>query len=185
MYRGYWKNKNITINDVNGVDYASAAYYGDMVFLYFESESDTISPNDIVNSGLKSFPDGRIWENMSEIFHYSTPLSKEHWKRKGNKTPYWSFNLIKPECVSKYIYFHFQYQEEYPGDGDRYGIIFNIENIIIMYTELPSTPETEKLTGMLTSKNSPLDDDWGALMNTLFKPHENGKTNWIRMEVSK
>lgn len=182
MYRGYWETKNITIKEADGVENVSAAFFGDMIFMYFETEREDISPEAVLSDGLKSFPDGRKWENMSEIFHYSKPLSREHWERKEKKTPLWRFNALKPEGISKYIYYHFQYQEEYPGDGDKYGIIFNIENIIVMYLEAPEAAETEKIPGMLNTKNSPRHEAWQQIMGGLFKPDENGTVGWKVME---
>ena len=185
MYRGYWETKDISPKKVDGVDFLTTAFYGDMIFMYFETENNSITPESILTDGLKSFPDGRKWETMSEIFHYSKPLSREHWERKGEKTHNWRFNVLKQEEISKYIYYHFQYQEEFPGDGDRYGIIFNIENIIIMYTESPTTVETEKIPGMLNTKNSPRHNAWGNLMNSLFKPYDDGTLGWKEMEELK
>lgn len=182
MFRGFYKNKNQKINNENLL-YSSISYYKDMVFLYIETEIENIDPDTLVNDGMKAYPNGKYWENMNEIFHYSKPLSKEHWERKQPKTSVWRVNYLKREEIAKYIFYHFQYQEEYPADKgcDKYGIIFNIDNMIIMYLETPCEYEEEKIEGMLATKNTPK-NEWQKVMDTLFKPWEDGALCWKPMD---
>lgn len=177
MYRGYSKEKNISIKKVNGIQAVSAAYIGNTVFLYFESDTKDAYPN-FASGDLISFPDGRKWERMNDIFHYSSPQSKAHWQRKYEKTPTFLINRLDSEKISEYIYYHFQYQEEFPGDGDRYGIIFNIEDIIVMYLEYPTEKDTETFPGKLKTKNTPRHEKWGELTNSMFVPLLSEDAEW-------
>jgi hypothetical protein len=182
MYRGYSTDKNLCVNDDVRAENISAARFGDMVFLYYESQCNE-SPENILKCKMKKFPDGRSWERMNDIFHYSKPLSVSHWQRKVKKTPVFTINFLKNERVSEYIFYHFQYQEEYPGDCDKYGMIFNIENLIIMYTEEPEEAETENIHGMLSTKNTPYEyEKWKPLTDGMFKTWEDGFVGWKRIE---
>lgn len=87
-----------------------------------------------------------------------------------------------PDMAASYIYYHYQYQEEMPGDGDKYGIIFISGNRLVMYLESPTEPETEKYQGCLTTHITP-HDQWGKVMDPHFLPWENGKKEWRPMEL--
>ena len=182
MYRGYSKTKNISIEKVDGIQAVSAAYIGDIVFLYFEADKKDIYPS-FVHGDLISFPDGRKWERMNDIFHYSSPQSVAHWQRNFKKSPVFLINRLDSERISEYIYYHFQYQEEFPGDGDRYGIIFSIEDIIVMYLEHPTEKDTKIIPGMLKTKNTPRHKKWEELTNSMFIPLLTKEAKWNKMEI--
>ena len=91
-------------------------------------------------------------------------------------------NYVLPDKVASYIYYHYQYQEEIPGDGDKYGAIFISGNMLMMYLEYPSEPETEKYAGGLNTHNTPY-EQWGEIMNAHFQPWENGKKEWREIKL--
>ena len=183
MYSGFHNFSEIEVNDNNSITNLSYAIYEDRIFMYFESEleSGEIKPEDIISKNIKPFPNGELWQSMSDIFHYSRPLGHEHWKRKiASKKPFYRIVYLKPEMIASYIYYHFQYQEEKPGDGDKYGIIFITGNLLIMYTELPCEKETLKYDGLLSTNNTP--ENWGELMSKHFQPWDDFKGEWREME---
>ena len=183
MYVGFHTSGDIRVKENENISELSYAIYEDRIFLYFESELiDTeINPEDIISENLIPFPNGDLWQRMSDIFHYSRPLGHEHWKRKLlNKKPRFRINYLKSEMISSYIYYHFQYQEEKTGDGDKYGMIFIMGDLIVMYTEEPIEAETLKYDGLLSSSNTPA--NWGELMEKHFKPWPDFKGNWREME---
>lgn len=182
MFRGYLDGSKLSINEINGVYNVSCSEFLGMVFMYFESDFSDVNPHDIVNTGLKEFPDGRKWEKMNDIFHYSKPLSKEHWQRKEKFEPNWRINYLKPDKVSEYIFYHWQLQEERPGTEYRYGIIFNIENIIVFYLEKPFVMETEKIPGALNTNNTPM-EQWGELTDSMFDTTEKTGGKWIKIDT--
>lgn len=86
---------------------------------------------------------------------------------KCEKTPCFQANRLKKEKFASYIYYHYQYQEEYPEDGDRYGVIYLFGDQLIFYLENPTERETETYQGLLDTKNSPI-DTWQDVMNAHF-----------------
>lgn len=158
--------------DFSAYDLISGKYQ-DMVFLYLEGDKN---PNEIISRGLKQFPDKSIWFPMTEVFHYSKPFSAEHWRRKiANKTPELRVAFLKPECVSEYIFYHYQLQEEKPCLYDKYGMIFSYGNMLIMYLENPCELEDKKYVGKLHTKNSP--PNFNKFIDDLFIPFDNNE-NW-------
>lgn len=163
LFKGYPNNKNITLKETDIADNISIFTYENMAFMYLESKNEQVDPTLVVNADMKMYPDGTYWENMSEIFHYSMPQSDESWKRTQQKTPQLRINYVRHGMIASYIYYHFQYQEEYPCDGDKYGMIFHSGDMLLLYTESPCE-YAEPYKGLLDTKNSPLDDDWAELM---------------------
>ncbi len=150
------------------------ARYEQYVFLYLEGSQ---KPEEIISEGLIPFPGGRLWVPMADIFHYSRPLSEEHWKRgMENKITEFRVAYLKPECISEYIYYHYLLQEEQPGLCDKYGMIFLHENMLVMYLEYPREPETEKYRGKLDSHNTP--ENMSELVNQCFQIHEDIGVPW-------
>lgn len=142
------------------------------LFLYCESEQD-IEPYDLLddlNDFLEKCPgleQKRYWIPMMDIFHYNEPQNIEHWRRK--RKPEKSIGRIlklKPEKISSYIYHHYQYQEEKPGDGDKYGIIGIHENLLFFYTEHPTYQEEPLHKGELDTLNTPA--NWCEVMEEHF-----------------
>jgi len=76
-------------------------------------------------------------------------------------------NQLKSQMVSRYIFYHYQYQEEMPGDGDRYGIIFLHGQDLIFYLEEPTEEETESLIGELNTTHTPI-SQWQEIMREHF-----------------
>ncbi|OKP90727.1 hypothetical protein [Paenibacillus sp. P32E] len=146
---------------------------GNELFLYYECGGERHEPERLFADGeelLKVWPGGqqpRWWVPMMDIFHYQQPVSGQHWKRtQQESTPFGRVALLKPEQVSSYIYYHYQYQEERPGDGDKYGIIGLHENLLFFYAELPSTVEPAPYAGKLATNLRP--DQWGEVMDPHF-----------------
>ena len=167
MFVAYSKDVHRVKLVPNDKVYAALSCNHDELYLYVESNEETVDPNQLVEGELIIYPDGKKWERAIEIFHYSWPVSEAQWCRKGKKTPYVRRNLVKPEKTASYIFYHYQYQEEVPGDGDRYGSIYLFGQELIFYAEKPTEKETQVLEGALNTKKSPL-DRWGTLMAEHF-----------------
>ena len=167
MYAAYTKDPESIRLLPNIPHYGALAFDRERVFLYMESNEKEADPQALVTGDLLQRPDGKYWERAVEIFHYSVPMDPEQWKRKCEKTPFFQVNRLKPEKISSYIYYHYQYQEEYPGDGDRYGSIYLLGDQLVFYLETPTEPETVKTTGLLSTKHSPI-STWQALMTEHF-----------------
>jgi len=177
MFQGFYKSEEIKVINYDLVETLSAAIFEDKIFLYYETKQDNIKPEDVVSADLIAFPNGEKWFRMMEIFHYSRPLSDEHWKRKiTDKKPLLRVNRLKEDMVSSYIFYHYQYQEEKPCDGDKYGSIYISGNTILMYTENPTELDSENYKGRLNTSNTP--KDWQGLMNEHFKPWQDYEGNW-------
>ncbi len=121
---------------------------------------------DSVLSAWPGEPRRRLFVPMADIFHYQRPAGGEHWRRTRQTESYGRIARLKPEKVSSYVFYHYQYQEEKPGDGDKYGLIGLHENLLFFYAERPSTVEPAPYEGMLTTRNTP--EDWGAVMQPHF-----------------
>ena len=67
MFLGYSDDKNFVSNNSEGIERLSVHAYGDKVIMYFESENESINPDDVVSGNLKPFPDGSHWMRMGEI----------------------------------------------------------------------------------------------------------------------
>jgi len=177
MFQGFCVSEDIRVKENNEVTNLSLSVFNNKILMYFESENSNINPEDIVNENMIPYPDGKLWEQMMDIFHYSKPLSNEHWKRKiENKKPIFQVIYLKPEMVSSYIFYHYQYQEERPGEYDKYGAIFIYGNLLVMYLETPEEKETEHYASKLSTKNTPT--NWGKLMAEHFAPWEDFEGEW-------
>ena len=155
---------------------ASVFSHGDEWFLYYEcSGEETADPDSLFAEAgelLAVWPGAggeRMghWAPMTDIFPYRRPVSAEHWARKyPDRKPYGRIAVLKPEEVASYVYYHYQYQEERPGDGDKYGIIGLHENLLFFYSELPATVEKAPYEGKLKTNLRP--DNWQAAMDPHF-----------------
>ena len=147
----------------------SAHRLGDFLFIYYETIDEVIPPDQLfgsLESELLPWP-GMEYERyfipMIEIFHYNKPLNNEHWERKQKEfAPYVRIAYIKPDMMASYIYYHFQFQEEKPGGGDKYGIIGMHENLLCFYMEKPFTIEEPSYKGALKTHNTP--ENWKGAM---------------------
>jgi hypothetical protein len=144
---------------------------GNQLFLYYEGLTKQVDPHTlfICEAALEAWPGGdtpRRWVPMMDIFHYQKPVSEVQWLRMNAAAkPYARIARLEPEQVSSYIFYHYQYQEERPGDGDKYGLIALHENLMFFYSEAPATVEPPPYKGKLSTSNTP--PDWMAAM----KPH--------------
>lgn len=164
---------------------------GPELFLYYECSGQRMAPEQLFPGAgeiLKSWPGGehpRWWVPMMDIFHYQQPVSAQHWKRnQGAGIPYGRLAALKPEQVSSYIYYHYQYQEERPGDGDKYGIIGLHENLLFFYSELPATVESAPYAGKLTTNLRP--EHWGEVMEPHFnkwKDMPQDQATWKKLKL--
>ena len=166
------KNNEVTINK-DPILTLSLFRDEDTIFLYYECIDKEMSPAEIlgdISSYVNTWPspDGeRLWVPMNDIFHYNKPLSLDHWKRKNEvKKPIGKIAKLKPEMISSYIFHHYQYQEEKPSDGDKYGIINIHENLMFFYLEEPCFKEEAQYEGKLNTRNSP--KNWREVMEPHF-----------------
>ncbi len=162
----------------------------DQLFLYYECPRTKLPASEVaapLNDLLEDWPGAaapRCWVPMMDIFHYSRPLSIEHWRR-GAAPQECTGRIIylRPEMVSSYIFYHFQLQEEKPGAlGSKYGLISQHENLLFFYMEKPDVAESESYTGHLKTQNTP--PNWGEVMDPHFQPwpDEEGERLWRPIE---
>jgi len=158
-----------------GARHLSLFHFGTQLFLYYESPAQSIDPHELFThceDALVTWPgtnEPRIWVPMMDIFHYQKPISEKHWLRKNaSARPYARIAYLKPDKVASYVFYHYQYQEEQPGDGDKYGMISLHENLIFFYSEDPATVEPPPYSGHLSTSNTP--PDWSGTMEPHFIP---------------
>lgn len=178
MFKGYYNDKEFSQLENSKVKHTSLFSYDDMVFLYFESLEKYVDPETVVKCNLKKYPNGEAWERMTEVFHYCKALSEEQWERKiENKKPWVRVNTLQYDKIASYIFYHHQYQEEHPCDGDKYGIIFLSGNFMVFYSELPEELEEPRQQVNILPNYIP---DWGALMTEHFSDEPTGRT-WVEI----
>ena len=153
------------------------------LYVYIESCYEEILP-DVLFSGIEvylcAWPDGenKYFYQQTEIFHFNQPDSNEHWKRK--QKPDCCAGLIAkidPEHTASYIFYHYQRQEEQPGNGEKYGRIFITGDTTFYYRELPEVEEEPFYKGKLNTKNTPPSDKWQDLMGEHFVFWDDSYTN--------
>lgn len=170
--------------------------WGDQFLTYWEGIERTIAPDALFGplpALLMAWPGGiqpggaplRRFVPMMDIYHSMAPESVEHWRRKQPPERI-SGRLarLKPEQVSSYIFYHYQYQEEQPGSWDKYGLINLHEDLMFFYQEMPSIVETPRRTGKLTTTNTP--DHWQDVMFPHFALWDDapaGQTIWRDIEL--
>lgn len=167
MFRGYPNTFDIKLKNNPDVNNVSVFRYENSVLVYAESKFQNIKGEDFIEADMKMYPDGSMWENMADIFHYSAPQSDESWERKQPKEPLLRVNKLHHEKISGYIYYHYQYQEEMPCDGDKYGIIFISGDFVFMYLESPEE-YAEKYKGSLDTNACPVRVNWDEIMHKHF-----------------
>ena len=164
---------------------ASVSYFRGMAFLYFETEEENLSPACVLEGEIKPLPDGTRFVPMQDVFHYSKPRTKEGWKRSlPDKAPWVRINRLRPNMLARYLYFHYQYQEERPGGGpDKYGVIFLYGDYIVHYLEWPFEAEKDPPKGALTTNATPADDVdiWDSIMSEFFVPWDDTEFEWHAM----
>lgn len=148
----------------------------DTLFCYAESIHELLSPEILFDDALKCLipmPDlgGQFFRPMTEIFHFHVPQSEEHWRRK--QKPDFCFGMIAkiiPSMTARYIYYHYQFQEEQPGKGDKYSRIFLSDDTAFFYGEIPEVVEPVSYQGALSTHNTPPEADWQRIMDEHFIP---------------
>jgi L-rhamnose mutarotase len=164
---------------------------GSDVFLYYECKDSKINPQELFDQSaymLQAWPgsdEPRYWVPMQDIFHYDKPITDEYWERKAPAEKS-SARIVrlKPEMVSSYIYYHYQYQEEKPCDGDKAGIIGINENLLFFYQELPEVKEIPSYKGLFSTSNTPT--NWMEVMTPHFIFWENapeGQEIWKHTDL--
>ncbi len=162
----------------------------DQLFFYCEClrtklpASELAAPLDDLLHDWPGTGNPRRWVPMMDIFHYSRPLSVDHWRRsEAPQERTGRLIYLRPEMVSSYIFYHFQLQEEKPGAlGSKYGLISQHENLLFFYMEKPDVAESESYAGHLKTQNTP--PNWGDVMDPHFQPwsDEDGERLWRPIE---
>jgi hypothetical protein len=171
-----------------GIDELSVFQFGRVICTYTESEQDidVFDWNGSLADVLESWPslNGlRYSVRMTDIFHDGVPTDPQSWR--GSRqidSRIGSIARVKPEMAASYIYYHYQLQEEYPGEFNKTYIIGYHDHFLFSYVELPAALSERKRTGKLDSKVSPK-SDWQQVMNPHFVMWENSEpwTNMIHL----
>lgn len=142
------------------------------LFLYYECTRRVLRPEELypnLAQCLELWPgedEKRCWVPMMDIYHCAEPASVEFWKRSEPRIrPIGRVAWLKPEMVSSYIFYHFLYQEEKPGDWAKYPLIGLYENFLFFYTEGPDVRIEVPYKGKLQTSLTP--PNWMEVM----KPH--------------
>ncbi len=152
--------------------------FGSLYFLYYETTEEGLSPAEVLSGNMIPFPDGSLFFRMPDVFHYSAPRDEAHWARRAvGKKPLVRLNRLRYDKYSSYIFQHYRFEEEYPADGDKYGIIAAFQNMIYFYCEEPMERDTEPPAPTLTTRDTPL-ATWNELMSTHFLPWEDFAGEW-------
>lgn len=144
------------------------------LYIYIESCGDEITPQELFKGAedfLCTWPDGKdkYFYPITEIFHFNEPQSTEHWMRK--KAPATCIGMIakiKTSLAARYIFYHYQFQEENPGAGDKFGRIFLMGDTAFYYGEEPPYVEAPLHKGALSTKNTPQGEEWQNIMGEHF-----------------
>lgn len=148
------------------------------LFLYLETTRTNINPDCLVEGNMKCWPDGTHWQRMMDVFHYSTPQSAAHWARHhADRKPNMRLAYLRPEMVSRYVFLHYQLQEERPKPMlSKFGSIYLWGNLLALYEESPLEGEDCDYPGCLDTHNTPA--VWADAVNPAFQPWEDGTINW-------
>ena len=162
----------------NGKIFALSLFaFEENLYLYYEMIEE-IRPEEIfgdMESMLESWPEGK-WTPLYEIFHFNKPQNQEQWARKNNFVPFATMSRIKPDLLSRYIFYHYQYQEEYPSEEDKYGSIWMSGNLLFFYQEDPKVVEKAWYEGALTTRNTPKrPEQWSKTMAPHFLLWDDGE----------
>lgn len=160
-------------------------------FVYYECTDRVINPFELfgdLSRWTEKWPgekELRCWVPMMDIYHCCEPVNAGYWKRtQPVKRAYATINKLRPEMVASYIFYHFQYQEEKPGDWAKYAAIYLHENFMFFYLEEPDGPSVTPYKGKLDTANTP--GDWQTLMYKHFLPWEDDpeqKRPWREIET--
>lgn len=144
------------------------------IYIYTESCGEEITP-DMLFAGCEDilclWPDGenKYFNEQMDIFHFNHPRSNEHWARKEKPTNCAAMIAkIKLSMASRYIFYHYQFQEEQPGVGNKYDRIFLDGDIAFYYREFPEVLDDYVPKGALSTDNTPKGDAWQEIMGEHF-----------------
>jgi hypothetical protein len=170
---------------------ASCFHWKRNIFLYYEVIQSDIEPGSIFQ-GLEQYLEtwagenfSRYWVPMLDIYHADYPVTNEYWERNWKAKSIGKVIRLKPEMVASYIFYHYQYQEEKPGDWAKYALITIYENLLFFYLEEPDGPVQSPYKGKLNTSDSP-QSQWGQLMGEHFMPWEDSKgpdDNWREVDL--
>lgn len=128
----------------------------------------------------------RVSIDLPDIYHDGMPGDGPHW-RAPDYTPQrrvGSLARLKPDMYCSYVYYHFLRQEEQPHGFNKYYIIGAHENLIFSYQEWPSTVDTPKPQGSMTTNLTPT--NWQELMHQhfdLWTDQPADSQEWIRLPL--
>ncbi len=170
---------------------ASVFAFRDQFFLYYETVNPSLLPDTLageMDDLLESWPGGaagRRFVPMMDIYHCGEPRSEEYWRRATPPTEVRArITHLQPEMVSSYIFYHYQLQEEKPGNFDKYCLITIHENFLFFYQEYPQVVESPPRIGKLTTTNTP--PDWQEVMFPHFRLWDDapaGEEIWRGVEL--
>ena len=131
---------------------------GPHLYLYYESLGVLREPGELL-TGCESFllpypgmDQLRLWAERTDVFHFNLPIDAYGWRRpKKPEKRRGSLAMLKPECISRYIFFHYGLQEERNFLGDKYEISSLRDNLLFGYFERPRLIEEPALPGRLHS----------------------------------
>ena len=139
------------------------------IFLYYESNA-TFEINDYlpeISSFVEMWPgqnELRPYVNMVKCYQSAPMETVPDWKeaRIGHK-PYVSISRMKLEKLDSYIFYHYQLQEEKPGDNGRYMAIWGNEEWFVLYgREGLDDIYASDYKGKLDTQNTP--ENWRETM---------------------
>jgi hypothetical protein len=146
------------------------------LFLYYEITEKYVSPVELfplISSLLEERPDEneyKCWIPMNDIFHFSNPVSVDHWRRKeAVKERVGKIARIKQHMLSSYIYYHYLLQEGHSATDNKYCLIGLDENLIFYYEELPKTAEDRQTKGNFNTSHLP--HNWQDIWQDIMEPH--------------
>ncbi len=160
-------------------------------FVYYETTDAGLSPDDLageMDNLLESWPGDtqpRHFVPMMDIFHCGEPRNTDDWQRKSPPDNVRArLTRLKPEMVSSYIFYHYQMQEEKPGNFDKYCLITIHEDLLLFYQEYPQVVESPPRVGKLATHNTPA--DWHGTMFPHFHLWDDapeGEEIWRKVEL--
>lgn len=181
MYIGFCPQRDIETKENRQVIVSCVKYYENYAILYFETKTASLVPEDVAEGSLVAFPDGALWFEATEIFHYFNIEEDSQWERKiPDKESKILVNRLHKDKIASYIYYHYEHQNDNQVEVDKFFSIFIYGNLIFIYKELP----TEEITWAdIEGKNHHGERyDWPALMNEHFMPWEDGSQGWVDLD---
>lgn len=152
----------------NGLVASSLYERGEGAVLYLEgcgvSPADIFGPLDGAKD-LCGFGFSGQWQVVPEVFSYVERGTPGQWKRDRSYEPRMFEAALRPECISEYLYYHFQLREEGLAEGIMHSSIALSGSRLLMYDESPYR-YGEKYCGRLHTRNTP--SAWLETMTPLF-----------------